>query len=243
MCTVTFVPARDAYFFTSSRDEHASRPNAQFPAVQEINNRKLLFPRDPLAGGSWIAGDEYGHVGVLLNGAIRPHLSRPPYRKSRGMVLLDLISRPSPADSFEAMDFEGIEPFTVILFQDHHLYAGKWDGRMKWIESLNTRMPQIWSSVTLYEEEIIRKRESWFNRWYKSVPYPGTLDLIHFHQHAGEGDPVNDILMNRNAQLFTNSISCIRLSRDSLCFRYIDLRNRETAESAIRLQKSISVIA
>ncbi len=243
MCTVTFIPSGNAYFFTCSRDEHSSRPIAQFPAVYELNHRRLLYPRDPLAGGTWIAAEETGHIGILMNGAIKPHSPKPPYRKSRGMVLLDLISSPSPADSFEEMDFVGIEPFTAILFQDHHLYAGKWDGEMKWIESLNPQKPQIWSSVTLYDSVSIRKRENWFNQWREAVRYPGTLDILHFHQHGGDGDPFNNVLMNRDDQVFTNSISSIRLSQEALSFRYIDLRNGETAESFLPLKKSISVTA
>jgi hypothetical protein len=243
MCTVTFVPSGNVYYFTASRDEHSSRPIARFPSVYEQNNRKLLYPRDSQAGGSWIAVDEAGHIGVLLNGAIKPHSPQPPYRKSRGIVLLDLISNPSPADSFEEMNFEGIEPFTIILFQDRQLYAGKWDGKMKWIESLNAHKPQIWSSVTLYDAQAIRERENWFNQWREAVLYPGTLDIIHFHQHAGDGNPFNDVLMNRNDQLFTNSISSIRLSNEAASFRYIDLRSGETAESILPLQKFISVTA
>jgi hypothetical protein len=241
MCTVTFVPSGNIFHLTSSRDEHSSRPIALHPAIYEINNRKLLFPRDQQALGTWIAAGETGHIGVLLNGAIKPHVRQSSYRKSRGVILVDLISNPSPADSFEQMDFAGIEPFTVILFQDHHLYAGKWDGEMKWIESLDAGKPQIWSSVTLYDRDAIRKREYWFNRWRETVSYPGTLDIIHFHQHAGDGNPFNDILMNRNDQLFTNSITSVRSSGESVSFRYIDLRSGETAESVLPLQKSISV--
>jgi hypothetical protein len=243
MCTVTFVPAGNAFHFTSSRDEHASRPNAVVPSVYEMNNHKLLYPRDSLAGGTWIVASEAGYVGVLLNGAIKPHHPQPPYRQSRGMILLDLISNPSPADSFEEMNFKGIEPFTIILFQDRQLYAAKWDGEMKWIESLNAHKPQIWSSVTLYDNEIIHKRESWFNRWRETVQYPGTLDIIHFHQHGGDGNPWNDILMNRDNQVFTNSISSIRLSTEALSFRYIDFRSGKSAESILPLEKSIAATA
>ncbi len=82
-----------------------------------------------------------GLSAVLLNGAIKAHQPEPPYRKSRGLILLDLIAASSPADAFEETDFNGIEPFTVILFENKNLYSGKWDGRMKWLESLNANKP------------------------------------------------------------------------------------------------------
>jgi hypothetical protein len=243
MCTVTFIPSGNSFFFTSSRDEQVERPLASLPQVYEINGHGILFPKDSQAGGSWIAVNEKGSIAVLLNGAIKAHQGEHPYRKSRGLILLDLISTNSSADAFERTDFSGIEPFTVILFENKNLYSGKWDGRMKWLESLNIRKAHIWSSVTLYNPEAVRKRENWFNEWISQNAYPGTLDIIHFHQKGGDGDPFNDILMNRDHRLFTNSISSIRLSPEIADFRYLDLRSGETAEVFLSLQKTIPVKA
>lgn len=243
MCTVSFVPSGNSYFFTSSRDERADRPLAVLPESYELNGQKILYPKDPKGGGSWISVSESGQVVVLLNGAIRAHQPEPGYRKSRGLVLLDLIAQPSVVDAFEAYPCAGIEPFTVILFDDKNLWCGRWDGKMKWLESLNGRKPQIWSSVTLYSADLIREREAWFNEWISSNAHPGTLDIIRFHQKGGNGDPRNSILMNRDGQLFTNSISLVRLSPGSASFRYIDLRRGETAERTLKLQKSIYIKA
>jgi Transport and Golgi organisation 2 len=243
MCTVTFIPSGNNFFFTSSRDEQVGRLLAIYPRVYEINGHRILFPKDSQAGGSWITINENGHVAVLLNGAIKAHPAEPPYRKSRGLILLDLISKNSPADAFGETDFTGIEPFTVIIFENNNLYSGKWDGRMKWLESLNSHKSHIWSSVTLYDPLAIRKRENWFGEWLRQNAYPGTLDIIHFHQKGGEGDPFNDILMNRDHQLFTNSISSIRLSPEIAAFRYLDLRSGETTETFLSLQKTAPVKA
>ena len=243
MCTVTFIPAGNHFFFTSSRDEQSGRPLALFPEIYEINGCRVLFPKDPQGGGSWIAVNETGHAGVLLNGAIKAHETGNFYRKSRGLILLDLISAPSPADAFEATDFYGIEPFTVILFENKNLYSGKWDGQMKWLESLSANKPHIWSSVTLYDPVAIRKREDWFHTWLSESAYPGSLDIIHFHQKGGDGDPFNDIMMNRDHKLFTNSISSIRLSTDTASFRYLDLRNGKSSETVLSLLKSVRVKA
>jgi len=243
MCTVSFVPSGNSYFFTSSRDEQTDRPLAVFPELYELNGYKILYPKDPMGGGSWIAVNESGNAVVLLNGAIKPHKPEPHYRKSRGLVLLDLIAQPSSVDAFETYDCTGIEPFTVILFDEKNLWCGRWDGQMKWLESLNSHRPQIWSSVTLYSPDQERKREAWFNEWLAAHPHPGTLDIIRFHQKGGAGDPANSILMNRDGQLFTNSISNIRLGPEAATFRYLDLRSGENAERFLMLQKSIYVKA
>ena len=241
MCTVSFIPTGNSYIFTSSRDEQAERPLADLPELHEINGHTLLFPRDPKAGGSWIAVNELGHLGVILNGAVKAHQPKLPYRKSRGLILLDLIARPSPVDAFEDSDFNGIEPFTVILFEDKLLWSGKWDGRMKWLESLNPHKPQIWSSVTLYDPAVILERERWFSSWLAGQNYPGTLDIIRFHQRGGEGDSFNGILMKRGDYLLTTSISTIRLSPENARFRYLDLRNGKSAGRILSFQKEIAV--
>ncbi len=241
MCTVTFIPAGNHFFFTSSRDELAGRPLALFPEIYEINGCRVLFPKDPKGGGSWIALNEYGYTVVLLNGAIKAHEPDISYRKSRGLILLDLISSTSPADAFEETDFNGIEPFTVILFENKNLYAGKWDGQMKWMEPLNVNKPHIWSSVTLYDAAAIRKREEWFYAWLSESAYPGSLDIIHFHQKGGDGDPFNDIMMNRDHRLFTNSISSVRVSPETGSFRYLDLRSGKTTETFLAFQKTVQI--
>ncbi len=243
MCTVTFIPTAGGYYFTSSRDEYSGRPPALLPAVYERNGHRILYPKDPKGGGSWIAVQDSGNVAVLLNGAARKHIPQDDYRQSRGIVLLDIIYGSSPVDYFENMKLEGIEPFTIILFDDKKLYSGKWDGMMKWTETLNPRKAQIWSSITLYDPAAIVRRETWFNQWLNGIPFPGTLDIIHFHQHGGDGDPFNDIMMKRNDQLCTNSISSIRLSSGSASFRYIDLLKGETNETMLPFQMTIPVKA
>jgi hypothetical protein len=243
MCTVSFIPSGNSFFFASSRDEQTERQKAILPRPYDFNGYKILYPKDPKGGGSWIAVNELGHVMVLLNGAVKAHRAEPPYRKSRGLVLLDLAASDSALDSFEEYDCTGIEPFTIILFENNELWSGKWDGKMKWLESLNSRKPQIWSSVTLYSPGIIRQREGWFNDWIARHDYPGTLDIMHFHQKGGDGDPANSILINRGGKLMTNSISIIRVSPGKASFRYLDLQNEETVECFLELKKKTFVKA
>jgi hypothetical protein len=243
MCTVTFIPSGNHFFFTSNRDERAERPIAAFPEQHEIGGQHLLFPTDPQGGGSWIVAHESGNIAALLNGATNAHKPEPPYRKSRGLILLDIISDNTPIKAFEDLDFDRIEPFTVILFTDGNLYSCKWDGNSKRIESLNSFEPQIWSSVTLYGPDIIHIREKWFTDWLTENPNPSAKDIIHFHLKGGDGDPVNDLHMNRGNSLFTNSISCIRHSAESAAFRYMDLRSGITADSFLSFQKILPVKA
>jgi hypothetical protein len=243
MCTVSYIPSGDHFYFTSSRDEQAGRPAAAFPQWYNINGQHLFFPKDPLAGGSWVAVHRNGNLGVLLNGAVLAHLPQPPYRKSRGMILLDLLSSLSVMDAFKDSDFDRIEPFTVILFEQENLWCGQWDGSSKRLDALDSRQPHIWSSVTLYDCFAIQKRAGWFKCWLAENPNPSMADIIKFHRQGGDGDPHNDLLMNREGRIFTNSISSVRLSPGTVEFQYLDLCSGKTADHFMALQKTTPVNA
>ena len=90
MCTVSFVPTQNGICITSNRDEKISRSKAISPQKTTINNKEITFPKDPQAGGTWFAHDDKNVI-VLLNGAEEKHVSKGNYRKSRGLIVLDLI--------------------------------------------------------------------------------------------------------------------------------------------------------
>ena len=54
MCTVTFYPNNNEYILTSNRDEVKHRPTLA-PKKYNINNQEITFPKDEVAGGTWIA--------------------------------------------------------------------------------------------------------------------------------------------------------------------------------------------
>ena len=96
MCTVSFVRANDSIIITSNRHENIRRQNAVKPALYESSDKRIIFPKDPRAGGTWFAATDTGVVCVLLNGAFEKHIPVPPYRKSRGLVLLEIIENEDP---------------------------------------------------------------------------------------------------------------------------------------------------
>ena len=157
MCTVSFVCANGKIIITSNRDEPIVRPSSP-PKSYRINNKKIIFPKDPKAGGTWFAVDDDATVLVLLNGAAEKHQWQPPYRKSRGLIVLDIISEVNPLQSWESIDLDVIEPFTMVLYQEQKLYQLRWNGDQKETLILDTSKQYIWSSSTLYSQEIRNKR-------------------------------------------------------------------------------------
>ena len=96
MCTVSFVSSNGKVILTSNRDENIIRPSAIEPKHYLINNKNIVFPKDAKAGGTWYAITENANVAILLNGAAEKHQLKSFYRKSRGLILLDIISLDLP---------------------------------------------------------------------------------------------------------------------------------------------------
>jgi hypothetical protein len=233
MCTVTFIPTDGKVFLVSNRDEKHSRADALSPMVYAASSGKLLYPKDGEAGGTWIALHESGNAAVLLNGGWEIHTPDPPYRKSRGLILLDLIQAGSPVSSFLSIDLLNIEPFTVVCLDNGKLWEGVWDGKNRHLSGKDETRPHIWSSVTLYDADIRARREGWFREWLIKYNDPLLKDILDFHQFTGDGDKQNDLLMNRNDHLYTVSITGMEIGKNKGKMLYNDLRNDRRFRSAI----------
>jgi len=228
MCTVSFIPVKDKIFLTSNRDEKVQRKSAFPPSVYWNTGNGLLYPKDADAGGTWIALQQNGNAAVLLNGAFTKHISQPPYRLSRGIVFLDIIGALRPCFAFTKINLDNIEPFTIIIFENYSLFECRWDGLQKHCKQLKNCKPYIWSSATLYEQDVVKKRENWFTQWLNKNPHPTQEDILKFHQFTGDGDSNNDLKMNRDGKMLTVSVTGIELNEYAGKMKYIDLKNNTT---------------
>jgi hypothetical protein len=235
MCTVTFIPVRDNFFITSNRDEKNSRQKAVAPMLYRHHDCNLIFPKDAAAGGTWIAMKENGDAAVLLNGAFLCHASQPPYRRSRGLVFLDVLVTERPSRTFNKTDLSGIEPFTMILFEKGCLYEFRWEGTERYGKQLSVNRPHIWSSATLYDGLVIKKREHWFASFMNRHPQPTQLDILNFHRFSGDGDSKNDLLMEREGIYSTVSMTSIQLNADRAVMKYVDVKENKTSDIKIGL--------
>lgn len=240
MCTVTFIPSGDKIFITSNRDEKHWRSSALSPLLYAGNTGNLLFPKDGDAGGTWIAAHENGNAIVFLNGGFVRHTPGPPYRKSRGLILLYLIDCPDMETAFSALPLDNIEPFTAVLWNTGQLLECRWTGKQKYIKQLPVTEPHIWSSATLYDEPVVEKRKSWFNKWLQQHKRPSPDDILHFHQFTGDGDTHNDLRMNRNGQVFTVSVTLMALTDEMTQMHYLDLKNNTAFTQQLTVDKSLA---
>ena len=238
MCTVTYVPRdKGGFILTSNRDEAPHRSPRQITQA-ELYRQAMLFPRDAGAGGTWIATSDKDRVVCLLNGAFEFHEHQPPYRKSRGIMLLEAFEYQALADFVKNYDFCEIAPFTLILCEEMGLTELRWDGNQKYVQLLNPQASHIWASATLYTPEVIRKRKQWFEDWQMGQEDNGASQILDFHQNAGDGDPLNDVVMDRNI-VKPVSITQIVNDRAEIRMDYHDLVNDNLKQAKIRLEGEV----
>ncbi len=216
MCTVSIVPIVGGLVLTSSRDEQKARPTLA-PQYYEQGARRLWYPKDQQAGGTWLALEEgTGKAACLLNGAFEAHVREASYRKSRGQLLLEYFDFEGPWHFQEQVDLSHIEPFTLLMLNFHanKLAELRWDGTHKHYSEVDTTRPRIWSSATLYTALEREARERWFDEWLEKNDWER---IIEFHLGKSGEDPAFDIRMLRPGGLQTVSIS-------QVCFRGVDVK-------------------
>ena len=226
MCTVSYLPIHNGGFIiTSTRDEKTLRKPALQPAGHLLYGKKICFPRDQDAKGTWIASCNTSDTLCLLNGGLHLHEHDPPYRKSRGLVLLDYYQYNNVSEYRDSYDFSGIEPFTLLVkgLGDSSLEELIWDGQEIHHKSHPADQPGIWSSVTLYTPEVIQNRKDWFEKWMQGKPDITVASIVHFHKTAGTGNVQNDILMNRENAIRSVSITSLIRQTNRHEFYYEDL--------------------
>ncbi len=232
MCTVSFLPkGKEDFILTSNRDEGINRKSAENPSFHPWKSDTLLFPKDGEAGGTWIGIAEKKRMACLLNGAFSWHKHQPPYRHSRGLVVKDSLVDPSIHHFLYHYPLNEIEPFTLLLVDwssDFQFWELVWDGQTKHIRLL-PRKPLIWSSSTLYTDEMKALRVEWFSQWIQENPSFEKEKITHFHLNAGVGDPITNLITERGF-LRTVSNTCVVKRSDVLTIDYQDLVKKTSSE-------------
>lgn len=220
---------------THNRDEAPTR-SPQAISREEVSGIPLLFPKDTKAGGTWIVAAADGRIACLLNGAFIKHRHQPPYRRSRGLLLLDFFSWTDPGQFFREYDLEGIEPFTFLFFQPGQVTEFRWDGTQRHRRDLPPEKSHFWCSSTLYPREMQERREAVFREWLAKVD-PEVEGLpqaaLHLHRTGSVGDPENDYIMNRGGRVCTVSITQLLLDPESIRMSYSDLLSEQTDQKQL----------
>lgn len=183
MCTVTYIPKENGEFIlTQNRDEDIKRAIATPPIEKIINGHKHLFPIDPQGGGTWIGISESGRIASLLNGGNELYSYSPPYRHSRGKVILDYFSYPNFDTFYNTYNFNKLEPFTLLVFEDNTIFELIVNESNIRLKELDAKRPHIFSSNSLYTKDSIENRRLIFQEWYYKSLNISQDETMRFHQ-------------------------------------------------------------
>ena len=227
MCTVTFVNSNEKYILTSNRDEKVLRPKAIEPKNYLIHNKNVFFPKDSKAGGTWYAVDENANIIILLNGAEEKHILQENYKKSRGLIVLDLIGTASIMKTWSIIDLDNIEPFTLVVFENLELFQLRWNGENKETLQLDETKNHIWSSSTLYPKEVRERRAKWFTDFLALKTKVSESEMLNFHRYTEENNAENGLVINRNDFLKTLSITQSVIEKNKVILNHLDLIHEE----------------
>lgn len=223
MCTVSFVYANNSFLLTSNRDEKVTRPSAIEPKIYQIETKKIIYPKDTKAGGTWFVVDEFGNIIILLNGGKFAHVPKENYRLSRGIIVLELINSNSIVSIWKTIDLTDIEPFTLVVLDNKKPYQLQWSGDEKSTLELDENQSYIWSSSTLYSTEIQQQRANWFAEYMNENKAISAETMKFFHKNTQSKDSKNGLVINRDNLLKTWSVTQAVISEHSICVNHSDL--------------------
>ena len=223
MCTVTFLPlSNNDFILTSNRDEQRLRETL-LPKIYKEDGVEMLFPKDKVAGGTWIGASSKKRLVCVLNGGFTKHKRKEIYAKSRGLIAKELLKENSIQPYLENLDLLGVEPFTMVIVDwnnnELNLIELVWDEHEKHITK-HKNEPKIWSSSTLYTDEIKELRNNWFQQWVNENEFTSEA-ILQFH-HTETGDKEQAVLMKRS-YVETVSITSVKKMENTVEMIYEDI--------------------
>ena len=223
MCTVTYLPlGNNNFILTSNRDETPLR-NTIHPQEYLENGVLLKYPKDELAGGTWVGLSDKRRLVCLLNGGFKIHTRKSSYKMSRGIIVKNILSADDSVSYINNFDFTEIEPFTIVLVDWNNqleTYELVWDGITKHFTKLKQE-PRIWSSSTLYTDEMKEMRKDWFANWLIDNNEFQQGSILEFHQNDKLGTPDTSVKMKRPF-IETVSVTSIIKTASEIKMDYLD---------------------
>lgn len=206
---------------TSNRDEKTHRATLH-PKTYLIGQESVTFPKDEIAGGTWIALGDNGIFCCLLNGGFKLHEWKGNYRRSRGQILLDVFRADSTEKFLKEIDLDNIEPFTLIIYNSvsDKLNLLVWDGNQRHISDLNVNEPHFWASATLYSSDVKTARKEQFFNFMSSSSEHSAKSIYHLHSSPKES---NGYILNDRGGIETVSVTQLILSNLKGMMIYNDL--------------------
>ena len=212
MCTVSWISEPEGYCLFCNRDEKRTRKPAFLPRTMERLGVRFVAPIDADFGGSWIGANEFGLTLTLLNG---PSATRGTF-KSRGLLLMELLSAPSRrevASRIQGVDLHSFQPFTLASVEPGGASVLEWD-----LRNLRPGTGKALLASSSYDHAAANAaRAADLRRLSHTFDPQQTLRRLH-HSHWPSPGAFSACMHRADAE--TVSFSEVRVSADTIEFLY-----------------------
>ncbi|MGB6092131.1 MAG: NRDE family protein [Moheibacter sp.] len=181
MCIVSiFSKDNGDFLLTHNRDESRLRPFSNQVHNSEYHQKKWIGPVDLVSGGTWIYYS-LKYAACILNGGYVKHSHRPPYRMSRGLLILELLRYNSIDQFISVTDLEGIEPFTMMMLNMNSTEKKilVWNGSQRFVEDRSSEQLIVRSSTPLY---TVQEKSVHYNS-FEEIENPTPERVFELHDH------------------------------------------------------------
>ena len=227
MCTVAVVACSGAgYIVAHNRDERRTRSRGILPSEAGGPDARILCPRDPDGGGTWVAVNRAGLTLCMLN-APDPEPERVPASPvSRGTIPLELMAASSLHQVrrlVKAIDLARYRPFHLVAVSTGKTGPGilelRWNGvRTVWTTH---RPAALFVSSSLRQISADRARGLVWDRFIAGNSEPGMEALAEFMEnHEPEKSSLSTCMHREDA--VTVSRTMIRTDTDRTAMEYKD---------------------
>jgi hypothetical protein len=181
------------------------------------------MPRDPAAGGTWIAANDRGLVFALLNAYPSPASPEDGAVSwtSRGSVIPQLASSETVSEALDRagrIDLPRLRPFRLMLLDPRQLIECWPEGTRLRHRKVFLHGPLVRTSSSLGDSVVQAPRRALFRRFFDGTPHPLAAQDA-FHDHQWPGAEAISIRMER-ADARTVSRTVVEVGRDTVRCSY-----------------------
>jgi hypothetical protein len=234
MCTVTVVPHRSGIRVICNRDERRARPAALPPQIHDLGRRVAAFPIDPQGGGSWIGVNDAGIVVTLLNVSGPSKRSDQQPKRSRGLIVCELLRCDSLSEVLEAVSTVDAGQFAAFRLVAMHRFIAveaATDGvRVAMRPQVAIHTPLLFTSSALGDALVEAPRTKLFHSMVVDRHGEWLRGQASFHRHQWASRPEISVRMERDDAL-TVSRTMVDVTRGGRCLSYeAPVSNRSSRE-------------
>lgn len=222
MCTFSYLREPDALTLFFNRDEKHPRAREEAPDIRDDRDLRILAPRDPDRGGTWLGVNEAGLVVAVLShhdATAADALGEP--NKSRGTLVLDLLGCRSVGDASIRLQNQAgrnYHPFVCAILS---LNGADVCYRLDASGTLNSvpfnGIPPLTTSS--FSPENVKAHRMRTFRNMVDEEHPDESALFAYHASYDLENGAASVLMRR-PDAETRSIIRLRLTRTTAVMRY-----------------------